>query len=85
MVHFACYANPCAQNQNGTCHLEHIMALFKALTANYVTRYMPTKWVKALSKAKQQENRTQGVHSNIASRLCYKAEPGTQVIIKSRT
>ena len=29
------------------------------------------------SKEKTQENRTQGVHSNKASRLCYKAEPGT--------
>ena len=28
-------------------------------------------------KAQKQENRTQGVHSNKVSRLCYKAEPGT--------
>ena len=27
--------------------------------------------------AQEQENRAQGVHSNKASRLCYKAEPGT--------
>ena len=29
------------------------------------------------SKAEKQENRTQGVHSNKTSRLCYKVEPGT--------
>ena len=28
-------------------------------------------------KAQKQENRTQGVHSNKVSRLCYKAEPAT--------
>ena len=29
------------------------------------------------SNEKKQENRTQGVHSIKAFRLCYKAEPGT--------
>ena len=29
------------------------------------------------AKKKKQENRTQSVDSNKASRLCYKAEPGT--------
>ena len=36
------------------------------------------KMRKVASKAQiRQENRTQGVRSNIVSRLCYKAEPGT--------
>ena len=35
------------------------------------------KPIKVGSKAPKQENRTQGVHSNKLSRLCYKAEAGT--------
>ena len=32
------HATPCAQNKNGTCHLQ-LMALLMARTANYVNRY----------------------------------------------
>ena len=37
----------------------------------------PIQEMKVGSLAVTQENRTQGVQSNKASRLCYKAEPGT--------
>ena len=41
-----------------------------------ISKYL-VKNKKSRKHGKKQEHRTQGVHSNKASRLCYKADPGT--------
>ena len=63
---------------------EHVLAEEEQMTAARTKQHLdekhtgiPAKYKKIRKQGKERDNRTQGVNSIKASRLCYEAEPGT--------